>query len=113
MILPLQIPPPLPFLSPNFGSHMVLQRGKPNTFWGWSSPGDTVTVSVSGRKAQGKAGAGGKWLARLSPPKVGGPYKVVVEGAQRVQLDDVLVGDVWLCTGQSNMELGLSQASNG
>jgi sialate O-acetylesterase len=92
---------------------MVLQRDKPNAFWGWTTPGAKVTVSVAGRKAVGTAGPDGRWLARLTPPKVGGPYKVVVEGGQRVELDDVLVGDVWLCTGQSNMELGLSQAMNG
>ena len=132
MILPPVLP--LPFLSPNFGSHMVLQRDKPNAFWGWAAPGERVTVSISGRRASAKASADGRWTVRLTPPRVGGPYKVVVEGSKssdpqpmnvggttidvvisprRVELDDVLVGDVWLCTGQSNMEFGLSQANDG
>ena len=113
MIFPLQTPAPLPFLSPAFGSHMVMQRGRPNSFWGWTKPGGKVTVSVAGKKASGKADATGKWLVRIDPPKVGGPYRVTVDGDQRVLLEDVLVGDVWLCTGQSNMEMGLTQAAGG
>lgn len=111
-MLPILLPD-LPFLSPNFGSHMVLQRNKPNTFWGWTAPGEKVTVSVTGKREVGTAGADGRWVVKLTPPKVGGPYKVVVEGSKRVELDDVLVGDVWLCTGQSNMEFGLSQSLGG
>ena len=130
MILP--TPPDLPFLSPNFGSHMVLQRDKPNTFWGWTTPGDKVRVTIGARVSTGKAGPDGKWTVRFDPPKVGGPYKVYVatesqsvthrddlpgveiRGPRQVAvLEDVLVGDVWLCTGQSNMEFGLTQANGG
>ncbi len=68
---------------------------------------------MDGSKASGKAGLDGRWLVRVKPPKSGGPYKVVVDGSKRVELDDVLVGGVWLCTGQSNMELGLTQANGG
>src|SRR5690349_15836078 len=100
--------PALPLLSPVFGDHMVLQRDKPNAFWGWTTPGAKVRVSVAGKRAEGVAGPDGKWMARLTPPKAGGPYQVVVEGPTKVELNDVLVGDVWLCTGQSNMEMGLS-----
>ena len=113
MLFPLQTPPPLPFLSPAFGSHMVMQRGRPNSFWGWTKPGGKVTISVADKKASGNADATGKWLVRIDPPKVGGPYRVTIDGDQRVLLEDVLVGDVWLCTGQSNMELGLTQAAGG
>src|SRR5579864_4792293 len=96
---------PLPFLSPMFGDHMVLQRGVPNTFWGWSKPGDSITVEVGWSKqvnwatakagentATATAGADGRWEAKIDPPEVGGPYEVSVSGAQNVHLKDVLVG---------------------
>jgi len=104
---------PLPFLSPAFGSHMVLQRDRPNTFWGWTNPGSKVTVTVEGKKADGVAAADGKWTVKIDPPKTGGPYTVTVDGSQHVVLTDVLVGDVWLCTGQSNMEFGLTLEKGG
>ncbi|RYG28261.1 hypothetical protein EON81_28835, partial [bacterium] len=107
------MPPALPFLSSAFGDHMVLQRDRPNTFWGWSTPGDRVTVEVVGTKASATAGTDGKWTVRVKPPKVGGPYKVVVSGASKVELQDVLVGDVWICAGQSNMQMSLGAALNG
>ena len=114
LLYSVQTPPaPLPFLSPAFGSHMVMQRGKPNAFWGWTKPGQKVTVSVADKKASGKADEAGKWLVRVDPPKTGGPYRVTIDGDQRVLLDDVLVGDVWLCTGQSNMEMGLTAVEGG
>jgi sialate O-acetylesterase len=92
---------------------MVLQRGRPNTFWGWTTPGSSVAVSVDGRKASGVAGPDGKWSVRIVPPRVGGPYTVAIDGSQHVELSDVLVGDVWLCTGQSNMEFGLTLENGG
>lgn len=113
MLLLLQQPAPLPFLSPAFGSHMVLQRDRPNTFWGWTAPGAKVTVTVGDKKATGVAAADGKWTVKLNPPKTGGPYTVSVDGSQHIVLTDVLVGDVWLCTGQSNMEFGLTMEKGG
>ena len=113
MLFTLQTPPPLPFLSPALGSHMVMQRDRPNAFWGWTTPGQKVTVSVANKKASGTADATGKWLVRIDPPKVGGPYRVTIDGDHRVLLEDVLVGDVWLCTGQSNMEMGLTAVQGG
>lgn len=109
----LLLPPTLPFVSPALGSHMVLQRDRPNTFWGWTSPGERVTVTLGEKKASGVAGADGKWMVRITPPKVGGPYTVAIDGSQHAQLEDVLVGDVWLCTGQSNMEFGLTMENGG
>lgn len=103
----------LPFLSPVFGDHMVLQRGKANAFWGWTTPGEGVTVSIGGRSARATADPSGKWLVRLTPPRPGGPYEVSIVGPSRAELHDVLVGDVWICSGQSNMEFGLTQAQNG
>jgi sialate O-acetylesterase len=104
---------PLPFVSPIFGDNMVLQRGKPNVIWGWSQPGDTVRVEIGDKSATATAGADGRWQARIQPPPPGGPYTVKISGKQTVELHEVLVGDVWICSGQSNMQFGLGQARNG
>ena len=96
-----------------FDDNMVLQRGKPNTIWGWATPGDVVHVEIAGHKAKAIAGADGRWEARIKPPAPGGPYVLKIDGAQHVELQDVLVGDVWLCGGQSNMELPLARTRNG
>ena len=103
----------LPFVSPIFGDNMVLQRGKVNTIWGWSDPGDRITVRVGSQSATGVAGADRRWTVKLQPPPVGGPYDLQIVGHQTVDLHDVLVGDVWLCGGQSNMQFGLRGALNG
>ena len=80
--------------------------------WGWTSPGGHVTITIANHKAECNAGADGKWILKISPPPTGGPYTVNVDGPQHVQLDDVLVGDVWICSGQSNMEMGIGVAKN-
>jgi hypothetical protein len=103
---------PRPFVSPIFGDNMVLQRGKPNTIWGWSEPGDQVRVEIGGNSSLATGGADGKWQAKIQPPGVGGPYTLNIRGKQALELHDVLVGDVWICAGQSNMQFGLSQARN-
>jgi sialate O-acetylesterase len=109
---PEQAGPP-PFVSAIFGDGMVLQRDKVNTIWGWSTPGDVVKVDIADKSATGTAGADGKWTVKIQPPPVGGPYTVKIAGKQTVELKDVLVGDVWICAGQSNMGFGLRQARNG
>src|ERR1035441_3942029 len=88
---------PLPFVSPIFGDHMVLQRGKPNVIWGWSQPGDAVRVEIGETAATATTGADGRWQTRIQPPAPGGPYTVKITGRQTVELHDVLVGDVWIC----------------
>jgi sialate O-acetylesterase len=99
---------PLPFVSTIFGNHMVLQRGRPATIWGWSRRGDHVHVQIAAESATGVAGSDGRWQVSMVPPPMGGPYIVkVTDGQQTVQFDDVMVGDVWICGGQSNMELPL------
>lgn len=102
----------VPLLSPVFGDHMVLQRDKPNTFWGWAVPGTTVKVAIEGHTATGTADAQGKWMAKITPPPTGGPYRVTIDGPQHLQLEDVMVGDVWICSGQSNMEMGIGLIGN-
>lgn len=105
---------PLPFVSPMFGDNMVLQRGKPIRFWGWAKAGESVRVELAGHAATAVAGADGRWQAEVAAPAPGGPYTVKITGPdQNVVLHEVLVGDVWLCGGQSNMELGLGRARNG
>src|ERR1035437_7911688 len=104
---------PHPFVSAIFGDNMVLQRGKPNTLWGWSDPGDTVRVDVADQSASGVAGPDHRWQVKIQPPPVGGPYTVKITGHQTAELHNVLVGDVWLCGGQSNMQFALRQANNG
>ncbi|HUB26008.1 MAG TPA: sialate O-acetylesterase [Tepidisphaeraceae bacterium] len=103
----------LPLLSSIFGDNMVLQRGKPNTLWGWSTPGQQIQVEISGATATAVAGADGGWQLQIEPPPAGGPYEVHIHGPQEITLHNVLVGDVWLCGGQSNMELPLSRVNHG
>ncbi|MGB8259285.1 MAG: sialate O-acetylesterase [Terracidiphilus sp.] len=110
---PQAAPKPLPFVSPLFGDNMVMQRGKGNAFWGWSEPGDKVRVEIGGTVATGVAGADRRWQVKIEPPAVGGPYTVHIAGRETVELHNVLVGDVWLCGGQSNMGLPLRFTRNG
>jgi sialate O-acetylesterase len=103
----------LPFVSPMFGDNMVLQRGKPNTIWGWAKPGQEIRVTIADMTVKTVTSDNGRWSVQIEPPAPGGPYTVVIDGPQRVEIHDALVGDVWLCGGQSNMEMALGQARNG
>ncbi len=103
----------LSFVSPVFGDSMVLQRGKPNTIWGWTRPGQEVRVTIADCTAKTVAKDDGRWSVVVQPPSPGGPYTLVIDGPQHVEIHDLLVGDVWLCGGQSNMEMGLRRARNG
>ncbi len=106
-------PASLPFLSPIFGDNMVLQRNKPNLFWGWTTPGEKVRVEINGRSQNGTAGADGRWQVLIDPPAVGEECLIKIDGEKHVELHRVIVGDVWLCGGQSNMEIGLPRANDG
>ena len=101
-----------PFLHPLFTDNMVLQRGVSAPVWGWAEPGAKVSVSVAGKSAMAVTGADGKWMAKLPPLPVGGPYTLTVTGPQTVTLQNVLVGDVWICSGQSNMQMGIANVNN-
>ena len=102
-------PPKLPFVHTLFTSDMVLQRDIAAPIWGWSLPGDKITVTVQNPKGTGAtatvvAGTDGKWMTKIGPLPAGGPLSLTIQGAtQKVVLTNVLVGDVWLCSGQSNM----------
>lgn len=104
---------PLPFVSTIFGDNMMLQRGKKNIIWGWSEPGDKIRVKIAGKTASGVAGPDRRWQVKIQPPAAGGPYTIKISGHQTAELHNVLVGDVWLCGGQSNMGVPLRFAQNG
>ena len=101
-----------PFLHSLFTDNMVLQRGVSAPVWGWAEPGAKISVSVAGKSASAITGADGKWMAKLPPLPVGGPYTLTVSGPQTVTLQNVLVGDVWICSGQSNMQMGIANVNN-
>ncbi len=101
-----------PFLHPLFTDHVVLQRDVPTPVWGWAEPGQRVKVALAGQSVETTADARGKWMARLGPYPAGGPHVLAVSGPKAVEIKDVLVGDVWLCSGQSNMEWPLKGAVN-
>lgn len=95
-----------------FSSHMVLQQNAPIIIWGWANPNETVQVSIGDRQTAAQANERGEWKATLPAMAAGGPYKIIVTGSSTVECDDVLVGEVWLCSGQSNMEMGIGRAQN-
>jgi sialate O-acetylesterase len=95
------------------GDNMVVQQGVVARVWGWAEPGEQVTVSMAGKSAKAKADAKGRWEARIGPFKAGGPFEMRIEGKNAVVLKNVLVGEVWLGSGQSNMEWPLQNAAHG
>lgn len=95
-----------------FGDHMVLQRGQPNPVWGWAAPGETVTVKIGRQSHSALADRSGKWRITLDPMEVGAPLELNISGENTVTIQDVLIGEVWLCSGQSNMEWPVSRAKD-
>jgi len=110
--------PGKPLLHPLFSDEAVLQRGKPVAVWGWAAPGAEVSVVLAGEGLAAtpttvKAGADGRWQAAIGPFPAGGPYTLTAQtGDRKAQAKDVLVGDVWLCGGQSNMGIPVFMAKN-
>ena len=96
--------------NPLFSEGAVLQRGRSVPVWGTADPGEAVTVKIQDQTATATAGPDGKWMAKLGELKVGGPYTLTIAGKNTVEVPDVLVGDVWICSGQSNMEWTLNKA---
>jgi len=108
------IPPAVLFLAlstawadvrmPNiFGDSMVLQRGIPLPVWGMADPGEKVTVTLGGKSFSTVTGKDGRWMVRLKKMDAGGPYEMKITGNNSLSFKDVLVGEVWVCSGQSNM----------
>ena len=94
-----------------FVDHMVLQQGTPAPVWGTAAPNEAVTVSVAGQTAQATADASGKWVAKLPALQAGGPHELVVKGTNELKVADVMVGEVWIASGQSNMEWPIAAGS--
>ena len=91
-----------------FSDHMVLQRDQAVPVWGWAQPGEEITVKMGVAKATTTTGKDGRWMVKLAPqPMSAAPLTLTVAGRNTVTVQDVLLGDVWLCSGQSNMEFGL------
>ncbi|HEV7301108.1 MAG TPA: sialate O-acetylesterase [Tepidisphaeraceae bacterium] len=90
-----------------FSDHAVLQADKAVNMWGWASEGETVTVTIAGATATTVAKADGTWSVALAPLPVGGPFVMEVAGSNALTVNDVLIGEVWLCAGQSNMAMQL------
>lgn len=91
-----------------FADHMVLQRDVPLPVWGRTRPGQEVTVTLAGKTASTTAGADGSWLVKLPALPAGGPHTMAVAAAESRSFSDVHIGEVWLCSGQSNMEFTLA-----
>ncbi len=88
-------------------SHMVLQRERPIHIWGWAAPGEKVSVALRGISRETVADSLGNWSVFLLPAPTGGPYQLTIAASNRIVLDDVMIGDVWFASGQSNMEMPL------
>lgn len=103
-----------PLLHPMFQDHAILQRDRPIPIWGDAAPGTTVAVSLAGNTVSVLADAKGHWRASLKAMPAGGPYTLsVATPAGATIATDILIGDVWLCSGQSNMEFQVRNALNG
>lgn len=89
--------------NPLFSDHAVLQQGRDIPVWGTAGVGERVTVEFAGQKLATTA-KDGRWLVRLHPLPAGGPYAMIISGRNAVTISDILVGEVWICSGQSNME---------
>ncbi|WP_422926609.1 sialate O-acetylesterase [Singulisphaera sp. PoT] len=96
-----------------FTEHMVLQRGQNDKVWGWAKPGEEVTVTIEGQAKSSKADDKGKWAVTLDPLKAGGPFTLTIKGENTITFSDVLVGEVWVCSGQSNMQWPVLAANDG
>ena len=95
-----------------FSDHMVLQRDQKDKVWGKASPGEKVTVTIDKQSHSATADDDGNWSVMLDPLTVGGPYTLTVKGKNEVEIDDVLVGEVWICSGQSNMQMSVNGSND-
>lgn len=101
-------------LQPMFSDNMVLQQKTDAPIWGESKPGNTVSVTTSWNKKtyETTADSHGKWCLKVATPKAGGPYTITVNDGKPTTLSNVMVGEVWLCSGQSNMEMSVGQVKD-
>ena len=96
------------------GDNMVLQGGDVVAIWGWADAGEEISVRASWRNAgwTTQADAAGRWTSRMTPPDVGGPYEITLKGKNTVAIRNILVGEVWVCSGQSNMQMSVRSSAN-
>jgi sialate O-acetylesterase len=96
-----------------FSDHAVLQRQKPLPVWGWAKPDETISVSLAGQTLKTQANTEGAWRVIFQSFEAGGPYKMTVSATtETLTIEDILMGDVWLCSGQSNMEWAVASSDN-
>jgi sialate O-acetylesterase len=96
-----------------FSDHVVLQQQKPVPVWGWAKAGEKVKVTLAGQTVNTKADDSGKWLVKFTPLEAGGPHILnVTAKSGNASVQDILIGEVWLCSGQSNIEWPVSSANN-
>ena len=95
-----------------FNDNMVIQRNKDIPIWGWASKGEKVTIEFNGQKLLTKADENGKWLLNFKPMKEGGPFEMTIKGKNSIGFKNIYIGEVWLCSGQSNMSFPVSQLKN-
>lgn len=95
-----------------FGSNMVLQQKQANRVWGWGDAGDSITVTIADQRKQTKVDDDGRWEITLDPMNAGGPHRMEVIGHDKITFDNVMIGEVWVCSGQSNMQWSVGQADD-
>ena len=104
-----------------FGSHMVLQRNQEDPIWGWDKPGQAISVELaaedtdsdlSGATVKTEADATGAWRVKLPAREAGGSYKLTIRGSKTIELTDILFGEVWICSGQSNMAWSVERVND-
>ncbi len=93
-------------------SNMVLQRNAPVKIWGMAKKREVVTIFFNGQTIKTRAGRKGKWQVLLKSMKAGGPFKMTIQGKNKIILDNILIGDVWICSGQSNMEMSVARSND-
>ena len=95
-----------------FSSNMVLQRDQANRVWGWGEAGDSVKVTIADQSKKATVGDDGNWTVSLDPMEVGGPHRLTVAGKDELVFDNVMIGEVWICSGQSNMQWPVSRSND-
>ncbi|WP_315817709.1 sialate O-acetylesterase [Paraflavitalea speifideaquila] len=95
-----------------FGDNMVLQRNKQLPIWGWAAANEKVTVQFNQQVKTIKADKSGQWKLTLDPEQAGGPWQLTVKGKNTLTINNILVGEVWICSGQSNMEWTVNNSNN-
>jgi len=97
-----------------FSDHMVIQRDTDAPIWGWADPGEAIRITCSwnGENVTAKAGDDGHWMTKIATPNAGGPHQITIQGNNRIPIRNVFSGEVWICSGQSNMEWRVNISDN-